>query len=198
MAVLERQLTPSDVANGRATDVHGQARSNAAAPSPVAISFGSKRHHTANFLAGDSGDRIDLELLFRNDTEKPIRAFKGIVEFRDLFDDLILTVNLTFEGGIRPRATTTWRGGIEYNQFIAGHTRLLTISPQDLRTSLVVESVISQTVRLTGIEQVSAVARRIVATHGQVTRLRCSGCEHCGGATVMDRVGRCFAALLWA
>jgi hypothetical protein len=108
----------------------------------ISVALLSKTFHKADYSLGDSGDRIDLTLTFYNYLKKDVRAIKGTVVFRDLFDEVILRVNLTDETGMRAGGNSQWRGGIEYNQFIDSHQRLLSIDTNDTGISFELESVI--------------------------------------------------------
>jgi hypothetical protein len=112
------------------------------AESPISVSMVSKRYHRADYLAGDGDDRIDFELLFRSRLPKDVRAFTGSVVFKDLFDEHIPSVNLTYEDGIRAGGTARWRGGIAFNQFLPAHQRLLAIEPRDTQVSFKLDAVI--------------------------------------------------------
>jgi hypothetical protein len=148
VAELERRLAVIEThfaARNSDEGVPGLQANSLGQPNPpayVSVSLASKRFHKADFTSGDSGDRIDLELLFGNKTDRAIRAFKSLVRFRDLFDHDILSVGLTYEDGIRPNATARWKGGIEFNQFQQSHGRLLSINQQDLKVSLTLHAVI--------------------------------------------------------
>ena len=97
----------------------------------ISVTLMRKTFHKADLLAGDVGDRIDFALLFHNHLERDVRAFKGAVIIKDLFDQDILRVTLTHELGIKANSTCEWKGGIKYNQFLASHQRLLTVEHKD-------------------------------------------------------------------
>lgn len=108
----------------------------------ISINLLDKKFHKADFNAGDSGDRINFAFEFTNHLEKDIRAFTGVVIFKDLFERAILKMGMTDEQGIRSNVTNQWRGGIEYNQFKDEHNRLLSIEKNDLITEFILEKVI--------------------------------------------------------
>lgn len=111
-------------------------------PPAISIKLLSKTFHRADYNAGDSGDRIELSFEFSNHLQKDIRAFIGTVVFKDLFDRDILRVGVSEEEGVRAGGTTVWRGGIEYNQFMNEHSRLLTVNNEDLQVSFILQQVI--------------------------------------------------------
>ena len=111
-------------------------------PSPISVRLISKTFHKGNFRMGDAGNRIDFTFLFQSHLEKDVRAFKGAVIIKDLFDQDILRVTLTHETGLQANGTTTWQGGIKYNQFMATHQRLLTVEQNDIAVSFACENIL--------------------------------------------------------
>lgn len=108
----------------------------------ISVDLLSKKFREANLLAGDAGDSIDLTLQFTNHLSKDVRAFTGSIVFKDLFDKDILNVELTDESGVRSGKTSIWKGGINYNQFLENHSRLLSIKESDVIIELILERVI--------------------------------------------------------
>lgn len=105
--------------------------------SPISVTLLSKK-----FEAGDVGDRIGFVLLFKSGLEKDVRAFKGTLAIRDLFDQDLMRVSLTQETGISAGGTSEWKGGIEYNQYSAPHQRLLAIDIKDTSVFFNLEQII--------------------------------------------------------
>jgi hypothetical protein len=137
VAELESRLSNIPQPRARVELDLAESRSNI-----LSVKLINKGFHKYNYEAGDSGDRIELHFQFSNNSSKDIRAFTGVVVFCDLFDRDILKVNLTDEGGIKAGGTTIWQGGIEYNQFMEEHNRLLTIDQEDLQVSFILQQVI--------------------------------------------------------
>ena len=108
----------------------------------ISVTLARKTFHKGDYRAGDVGDRIDFNLLFRSDLPKDVRAFKGAVVIKDLFDVEIMRITLTQEAGIRAGGTSEWSGGIKYNQFLPPHQRLLTVDTKDAIASFDLENVI--------------------------------------------------------
>jgi hypothetical protein len=69
------------------------------------------------YLEQDYNDYIQLKFAFQNNSEKEIRAFKGMIEFTDLFDVLIRSNSITYDTPIPPNSRVTWDASIEFNQF---------------------------------------------------------------------------------
>ena len=55
----------------------------------ISITILNKNFHQADYSAGDAGDRIDFIFQFTNHLRKDIRAFTGIIVFKDLFEKII-------------------------------------------------------------------------------------------------------------
>ena len=110
--------------------------------SGITVTLVSKTFHKANFSLGDTGDRIDFTFTFQSHLEKDVRAFKGAVVIKDLFDQDILRVTLTHETGLSAKGKAIWKGGIKFNKFLATHTRLLTVEQKDITVIFVCESII--------------------------------------------------------
>lgn len=110
--------------------------------SPVSVQLISKKFHKANLLAGDAGDRIDFALLFKSEFGKDVRALKGAIVFKDLFDDVIMKITLAHESGLPAGGSTKWEGGFIYNQFLSPHQRLLSVEQNDIQTCFEIETVV--------------------------------------------------------
>lgn len=111
-------------------------------PSPISVTLARKTFHEADFRAGDAGNRIDFIFQFHSHLDKDVRAFKGAVIIKDLFDADILKVNLLCETGLPAGGTAVWKGGIQHNQFIATHQRLRTVEQKDMAVSFTCDSLI--------------------------------------------------------
>lgn len=109
---------------------------------PISVTLLHKGFHKANYRAGEAGDMIELTFRFQSLLDRDIRAFKGQAVFKDLFDELILTVNLTHENGLPKMGTADWQGGIQFNQFQESHQRLLSVDSNDMTVAFVCESII--------------------------------------------------------
>lgn len=105
--------------------------------SPITVVLIRKAHRTANLLAGDAGDQIQLSLRFYSTYAKSVRGFKGGVVFKDLFGEVILNVSLTCEEALPAGDSIVWEGGILFNQFLPAHQRLLSIKQSDLEISFI-------------------------------------------------------------
>jgi hypothetical protein len=111
-------------------------------PIMISAEILQKSFHAADYSLGDAGDRIDFAFRFKNHFPKDVRAFEGLMVFRDLFNKVILQINLTNEETVLSGKTVEWRGGIEYNQFMPEHQRLSSINIKDLSIDFVLRNVI--------------------------------------------------------
>jgi hypothetical protein len=108
----------------------------------ISVEMIRKSFHQMDILAGDVGQRIDFVFAFHGHLEKDARAFKGAVVIKDLFDQEIVRVILTHEAGLPMNGTTEWVGGMQFNQFMPQHQRLLTVAQNDITVSFDLESII--------------------------------------------------------
>lgn len=77
------------------------------------------------FFEGEYGqDSITLDMQFGNESGRDIRAFEGVMTFRDLLGNLILNLNVAINEPIAKGQKVNWAGGIDYNQFKDSHQRL--------------------------------------------------------------------------
>ncbi|MFC6999555.1 hypothetical protein [Rufibacter roseus] len=66
----------------------------------------------------DYEEYITYKFAFQNNADKPIRAFKGMVVFQDIFGTEIKSLNLTYDEGVPAGKTIKYDASTEYNQFI--------------------------------------------------------------------------------
>jgi hypothetical protein len=78
-------------------------------------------------------DYITIKCVYANTSGKNIRAFRGTVQFTDLFGKQIFASNLTISDPINAGAKQTWTGEIKYNQFLAEHLSLRNTDLQDMK-----------------------------------------------------------------
>lgn len=141
--VRELELRLSRIENPAATATPSAPPESISPPNKqMSITLLNKNFHQADYSAGDSGDRIDFVFQFTNHLGKDIRAFTGVVIFKDLFERIILRMGITDERGIRSGGTSQWKGGMEYNQFEEQSTRLLKIEKNDLIVEFLLKQVI--------------------------------------------------------
>ena len=77
--------------------------------------------------------QIALWMLFRNVTQRDIRAFDGVIEFRDLLDNHVFSSRVEINQPIKSNATLNWDGAINFNQFMDDHQRLRSEGQENLQ-----------------------------------------------------------------
>ena len=92
--------------------------------------------------------KLKMQFTFRNDYDRPIAAWKGEIQFRDLFGELVVSSPYSYGKGTMAPAETS-RISLEYedNQFIDtdGFSKLAPYEPDKLKVTLVnVEVVFAQ------------------------------------------------------
>ena len=87
-------------------------------------------------------DQITLKCVYKNTSEKDIRAFTGTLAFTDLFDKEISSHTLTVSDPVTSGESGKWSGYIKYNQFVGHMTQLRNADLKDLKTKWTTESVL--------------------------------------------------------
>jgi hypothetical protein len=89
-------------------------------------------------------DHLGLEMSYTNNADKEIRAFTGIVYFKDVFDREILKIGLTVDSyKIKPGQAVIDKGkSIELNKFDSNHSKLKGTSIENLHVSFEVTAII--------------------------------------------------------
>ncbi len=86
-----------------------------------------------SFSEGDWEDYIRIKCRYENRSDKEIRAFQGVVRFKDIFGDLIYESSLKIADPVAAGAKGSWTGGIEYNQFMDDHKALRNTALEDMK-----------------------------------------------------------------
>jgi hypothetical protein len=87
-------------------------------------------------------DNLGLDLTYQNNTEKPIKAFQGVIIFKDLFDNQIQGVRFTVEMTIPPGQTIRDSGkSIELNKYSQEDNRLRTIEAENLHLECQIKTI---------------------------------------------------------
>lgn len=74
-----------------------------------------------DFNVSRYSDRQEFTIGVSNKSDEPIAGVSGTLEFVDIFDKVIGSVNFSITENIQPGATVKWEGTRDYNQFIAEH-----------------------------------------------------------------------------
>jgi len=84
-------------------------------------------------MKGIYSDYFTFKFDFKNLSTKNISGAKGTVEFKDIFDETIMQINLSNDKDIPANKTITWEGTLDYNQFMDKHKKLRS-TPKDKLT----------------------------------------------------------------
>ena len=87
-------------------------------------------------------DTITFSLRFSNTTNKSVRAIKGVVVFKDLFNAEVFRIAITLNEHIQANGSINWSGGFSYNQFLPDHVQFRGFEASDLKVQLVEQQVI--------------------------------------------------------
>jgi hypothetical protein len=96
----------------------------------------------SNPMGGRYGDQLTIKCAYQNSSTKDIRAFRGKVQFTDLFGSDIFTTELTISDPVAAGEKGNWDGVIEYNQFRRPHQQLRNTELKDMKVIWIPESVI--------------------------------------------------------
>lgn len=91
-------------------------------------------------------DFVTTDLVFTaSGLDKPARAIKGILSFRDLFGEQRMALRWTIDDPLEPGQTVTTSGsGFEYNQFQDEHQWVATTAIKDMETTYRVTNILYQ------------------------------------------------------
>jgi len=91
---------------------------------------------------GGPGNQITIKCTYQNSSAKDIRAFRGKIQFADLFGTEIYTTVLTISDPVTAGQKGNWEGVIEYNQFLGPDRQLRNTELKDMKVTWIPESVI--------------------------------------------------------
>ena len=139
--VIEEERTFRDEADARkAEEDRLAAEATAAADARVAelrkaltLTIFDKSFRPSDAMNGRFEDLILIQAAYENTSGKDIRAFRGSVQFTDLFGEQIYVTNLTISDPIAAGANATWSGQIRYNQFMSDQQELRNTDLDDMR-----------------------------------------------------------------
>jgi predicted nucleic acid-binding Zn-ribbon protein len=95
-----------------------------------------------NYEEDKFSPNISITLVFTNVLNNDIRAFQGFVIFMDILGNNIMRVKLKNQDIIKDGETFTWKGSVNYNQFIDGHRELKHTPLNDIRIKFNLKKVI--------------------------------------------------------
>lgn len=107
----------------------------------LSVEFVGKRFEKANYQSGVYTDSTTVDLTFRNLTPKDISGFKGVLEFKDMFDDPIKSVNLSYDQGVKAGQVKKWTGSLDYNQFIPADSKFRDVAADKVHFKFVPQAI---------------------------------------------------------
>lgn len=94
------------------------------------------------FSKGDWESYLTYKFAFENKTDKDIKAFKGLMIIKDLFDGEITKVPMVYDGGVKANSIKNWDATTEYNQYNDSDKQLKNKEMKDLKISWTPEKII--------------------------------------------------------
>lgn len=85
---------------------------------------------------------ITYKFVFQNKSDKDIKAFKGKIVVKDLFDKEITSFELTYDDGILANSTKNWNAQTDFNQFKDEDVTLKNKDVGDLKISWIPAKII--------------------------------------------------------
>jgi len=76
-----------------------------------------------DFVEMNYSESLYFEFQYTNKTEQTIKAFKGTVMFYDIFNEMLLSVEIEYLKPIKPGETVTEDGYWDYNPYIADNVK---------------------------------------------------------------------------
>jgi hypothetical protein len=78
-------------------------------------------------------DYFAVKIGLRNNSEKSLAGAKGVLVFKDMFDDELNKVRISYDDGISANESKIWSGTFNFNQFDGDEVKLATISTEKLQ-----------------------------------------------------------------
>jgi hypothetical protein len=92
----------------------------------------------------DYDEYIELVFIISNNGDKDIKGIKGVTEYRDMFGDIITSVIVSYDEGIKAGETKEYITGIDFNRFDEKDIRLVTAKTEDIKFSFIPKTIIFQ------------------------------------------------------
>ena len=87
----------------------------------------------ANYNAGIYSDYFQIRIGIQNNTDKNIRGVRGSIVLSDIFGETIKRIRLSYDNGIKPNSAVTYRGTLDYNQFMSEDNKLRTTKFENIK-----------------------------------------------------------------
>jgi hypothetical protein len=108
----------------------------------ITLTVFDKGFQPSNPMSGSFQDYITLKCVYENKSDKDIRAFRGRVQFTDLFGKQIYMTSVTISEPIKAGQKATWSGAMEYNQFISEEQSLRNAKMENMKIVWLPDSVL--------------------------------------------------------
>lgn len=100
----------------------------------LTVAMTQLEYHDADWRNGVQ-DGFSVAFAFQNKGDRDLAGAKGAVRFADMFDDQIKLVGLSMDEAIPVGKTVTWRGELDYNQFMDTDRKLRNTDASKLKVS---------------------------------------------------------------
>lgn len=108
----------------------------------ITVTLVSKQRVYQDFSAGRYSDQQRFIIGVENKSDKPIIGVAGEMDFYDVFDNEVGSVNFDISETIQPGATFKWNGLRDYNQFLDTHKALWNLEEGKYTTKFTPEAVL--------------------------------------------------------
>jgi hypothetical protein len=108
----------------------------------VTVTLVAKRELPRNFEIRRISDYQEFKIGVENRSAKAIAGVSGTINFIDVFDKEVGSVNFRITETIEPGKTAVWTGGRDYNQFIDTHRAVWNLEEGKYKTRFVPEAVV--------------------------------------------------------
>ncbi len=100
---------------------------------PIVANLVKKGFSPKDIHNGKFDEEVTMTVTFGNETGKAIRAFDGVLEFTDLLGNRIIASRVEINEPIAQDASLSWKGALDYNQFMDYHKRLRSEPKENLK-----------------------------------------------------------------
>jgi hypothetical protein len=108
----------------------------------VTVTLLEKIERPKNYDAGRYSESQELIVGVENKSTKVVTGVSGEIEFIDVFDKVVGTVNFGISQTIQPSGTYKWTGVRDYNQFLESHKAVWNLQEGKYTTRFTPEAVI--------------------------------------------------------
>lgn len=99
----------------------------------VTVALVTKEFRAANYSYNRYSDTIAITVAFQNKSDKDISGIKGSMALNDMFGESIKVIGLSYDDGVSAGKTVSWKGELDYNQFMAKDVKLATTPTEKMK-----------------------------------------------------------------